>query len=183
MKRLEDRPPEGETQNVLDRHLDEPGQTEDAREHGAREDADAVAGNAMHGRSQGLSPARGDVLLMRPRQRLPATEHVEECADNAGICGQQHEPPFEHRRFRRVADVHRHEQQRRCRQQEPQQHHAIEHRALPRIATPGRCSARAVYPIKILSPFTRPRITPNSGRSNAIYCRWNRARFETAEHQ
>src|SRR5258705_7012601 len=50
--------------------------TKDAREHGAREDADAIAGDAMHRRSQGLPPARGDVAFVQPRQRLTAAEHI-----------------------------------------------------------------------------------------------------------
>src|SRR5215475_3915862 len=112
-----------------------PARPKTPREHRAGEDADAVAGDAMHRRSQRLPPARGDVAFVQTWQRLAAAEHVQERTDHAGIRGQQHEPPFEHRGFRRGADVHRHEQERRRGEHEPQQHHAIQHRALPGVAT------------------------------------------------
>ena len=41
-----------------------------------RKSADAVAGNTVHRRSQGLPPAHGDVTFMQPRQGLAAAEDV-----------------------------------------------------------------------------------------------------------
>ena len=77
------------------------GQTGYARNHGADENANTVAGNTMHCRSERLPPAGGDVLLMQPGQRLAAAKDVQKRTDDASIRGQQQEPPFEHRRFRR----------------------------------------------------------------------------------
>src|SRR5262249_29517433 len=97
-QRLENRPAEGEAENVLENDLGQASEPEHARERGAGNDATPVAGDAVHRRSQRLPPARSDVALVQAGQRLAAAEHVKERADHAGIRGQQHESPFEHRR-------------------------------------------------------------------------------------
>src|SRR5262249_60278206 len=75
-QRLENRPAEGEAENVFDDDLGQAGKPEHAREHRARQDADAVTSDAMHRRAQRLPPARGDSPVMRPWQWLTAAEHV-----------------------------------------------------------------------------------------------------------
>ena len=105
-KRLENHPAESETEEILDDHLDRPGEAEDAGQHGARENAHAIARYRMHRRSQRLPPARRDVTFMESEERFAATEHVEESADYSGVSGQQHEPPFEHRRSGVVSSQH-----------------------------------------------------------------------------
>src|SRR5262245_3286709 len=87
-QRLENRPAEGEAENVFDDDLGQAGKPEHAREYRARQDTDAVTGDAMHGRSQRLPPARGNVAFVEPWQWLRAAEHIEERADHAGISGQ-----------------------------------------------------------------------------------------------
>jgi hypothetical protein len=125
----------------------------------------------MHRRSQRLPPARSDVALVQPRQRLAAAEHVEERAHDAGVGREQHKSPFEHRRFRRGPNIHRYEQQRRRRQQEPQQHHPVQHRdllrskGLPQCSVPERIIEQDSPPIgRETAPITR---TQSGG--NAIY--------------
>src|SRR3979490_916759 len=77
------------------------------------------------------SPATQCIVDPTPWRQRAASTLLQERPAHAGIRGQQHESPFEHRRFRRGADVHRHEQQGNCCQQKPQQHHAVQHRTLP----------------------------------------------------
>ena len=101
-----------------------------ASEHRSGDDADAVAGDAMHRRSEHLPPARGDILLMEPGQRLAAAQHVEKRPDHAGVGGEQDEPPFEDGRFWRAADVDRHENERDCGLREPQEHDAVQRRPI-----------------------------------------------------
>jgi len=108
-QRLEDRPPESEAQDILDDHLACPGEAEDTGEHRAREDAHAVAGDAVDRRSQNLSPTHRNVALVQSWQRFTTAEHIEEGAEDTSVSGRQHEPPFEHRRLWCRADVDRHE--------------------------------------------------------------------------
>ena len=88
-------------------YLAQTAEAEDARKHCAGEDAYSVTGNAMHRRSQHLPPPRGNVPFVQSRQWLAAAKNVQKRAYHPGVRRQQHESPFEHRRFRRVADVHR----------------------------------------------------------------------------
>jgi hypothetical protein len=111
-QRLKNRPAKAEAQNIFDDHLGQAGNADDARNHRAGENAEAVAGDAMHGRSQRLAPARGGVAFVQSGQGLATAENIKERAEHPGIGGQQHEPPFQNGRFRRRADVDCDEQQR-----------------------------------------------------------------------
>jgi hypothetical protein len=51
--------------SALEGDLRQALEAEDVREHSAGEDADAIARNAVHRRSQGLAPLRRDILLVR----------------------------------------------------------------------------------------------------------------------
>src|SRR5271170_7160375 len=65
--------------NVLARtetraHKSDVGETrqrQERRNHATGQNANAVTGDAMHGRAEHLTPTRRDVLFMQPRQRLP----------------------------------------------------------------------------------------------------------------
>ena len=48
-------------------YLDQPRDTEHAGKHCACQDADAVAGDAVHGRAQRLPPTRRGILFVQPR--------------------------------------------------------------------------------------------------------------------
>jgi hypothetical protein len=69
---------------------------------------------------------------MQAGQWFAAAENVEEGAEYPRIGGQQHESPFQYRRFRRRTDIEGDEQQGQRGQHKPQQHDAIEHRVPPR---------------------------------------------------
>jgi hypothetical protein len=56
---------ERKTKGVFESDLAQAGEAKNVREHSAGEDTDAVASDAMHGRSQGLAPTRRDVLLVQ----------------------------------------------------------------------------------------------------------------------
>jgi len=64
-QRLEHHPAERKTKGVFESDLAQAGEAKNVREHSAGEDTDAVASDAMHGRSQGLAPTRRDVLLVQ----------------------------------------------------------------------------------------------------------------------
>jgi hypothetical protein len=96
--------------------------SQNTSKHRSYEDADTMAGNAMHGRSQHLAPSRRNISFVQSGERLATAKYVEKPAYHAGICRQQHEAPFEDRRFRRIADVNGDEQQSSRREDKPQQH-------------------------------------------------------------
>ncbi len=73
---LEDGPTEGEAEHIFQRELGEHGQRNERADHRANQDADAVAGDAMHGGAERLAPSGGDILLVKAGQRLPAAEHI-----------------------------------------------------------------------------------------------------------
>jgi hypothetical protein len=91
---LEHHPAEGETKSVFESDLGQAGYAEDAREHRAGKDTDAIAGNAMHGRSQSLPPLCRDVLFVRAGLRFTAAKNVEERTDHTCVGGDQHKAPF-----------------------------------------------------------------------------------------
>ncbi|MEI9900640.1 MAG: hypothetical protein WDN31_11550 [Hyphomicrobium sp.] len=72
--------PKAKAQHVFDGDLHRSRQRERTGDDRTREDADAVAGHAVHGRAQHLQPAHRDVALVEPGQRLAAPQHVEERA-------------------------------------------------------------------------------------------------------
>lgn len=49
----------------------------------------SVPGHAVHGRSEHLAPAGGDVALVQTRKKFPAAENVEERAKRTTVDGQQ----------------------------------------------------------------------------------------------
>jgi hypothetical protein len=116
--------------------------SQNTSKHRSYEDADTMAGNAMHGRSQHLAPSRRNISFVQSGERLATAKYVEKPAYHAGICRQQHEAPFEDRRFRRIADVNGDEQQSSRREDKPQQRHAVQHRGLPGVGCTAFINSR-----------------------------------------
>jgi hypothetical protein len=73
---LEDRPAERETKYVFQQHFVQTVQSKDAGNRGSYENANAVARYAVHGRSEHLTPAYGNVALMESRKRFPASQDI-----------------------------------------------------------------------------------------------------------
>ena len=82
---LENYPAESKAEDILEDRLGSPGAAEDAGQHSAREDAQAIARYAVHRRPQRLPPTRRNVTLMQSGERLAATEHIEEGADYSSV--------------------------------------------------------------------------------------------------
>ena len=71
------------------------GQRQQCCDHCADQDADPVAGDAMHGRAERLPPRRGDIGFVHPGQRFAAPEDIKESAERTGEQRHQHEAPFQ----------------------------------------------------------------------------------------
>ena len=72
-----------------------------------------------------------DILLMEAGEGFETAEDVEKGPDHPGIGGQQYEPPLENRGFGRGANVDRYEDHSRRSLRGTKQHHAVQHRASP----------------------------------------------------